>query len=114
MLSCHEFQARRNNVEHERFHQSIPVSDMSVFAQRHSLGTLKRNAFAELADTRGGFKGLRLPLFNGGELRAAKCLQEHILDAGEVSGLELLLEYELQFGVVDLDGHGRLLASLSA
>jgi hypothetical protein len=84
---------------------------MSVFAQRHSLGTLQRHAFAELADARGGFKGLCLPLFIGGELRAAKYWQEHILEAGEVSGLELLLEYGLQFGVVDLDGLGRLLAS---
>jgi hypothetical protein len=33
-------------------------------------------------------------------MRAAECLQEHALDARVLSGLELMLEYGFQFGVI--------------
>ena len=87
---------------------------MRVFAERHPGRTVERDAFAKLSDAGCGRKGFGIPVFLRGHLMSrAESFQKHILNAREVPGFDPLMEYRLQFGVVNLDGHDQLAFSLS-
>jgi hypothetical protein len=67
---------------------------MGIFAKGHALRAVKRNALTEFADAGGGFKcfGRELLFYNGLLASGAEGFEEHVLDAGKMTGLDLLLD----------------------